>query len=149
MANVFPNYQNANAHGVPAFENIDSYFNQYLLAGSEPGIQQPVNILLADSTTLAQFSVVGLNSSNRLVLAQWNATAGSEIRPIGVLMHAATSGASNTTVFGLVSLEGNFNTDDDSPLVWHSTFDTVAKKQQYNGANSRLRFRSRRSTTAI
>lgn len=146
---TYPNYRNANAHGVPAFQTIDTYFNQFLLAGSEPGIQQPVRLLLADSTTLEPFSVVGLNSSGRLVLAQWNATAGSEIRPIGVLMHRAVSGASNTTILGEVTLEGNFNTDDDSPLVWHSTFDTVAKKQQYNGDNSRLRFRSRRSTSAV
>lgn len=146
---TYPNYRNANAHGVPAFETIDTYFNQFLLAGSEPGIQQPVRLLLADSTTLEPFSVVGLNSAGRLVLAQWNATAGSEIQPIGVLLHRAVSGASNTTIFGEVSLEGSYNTDDDSPLVWHSTFDTVAKKQQYNGGKSRLRFRSRRSTSAV
>ena len=149
MANVYPNYQNANAHGVPAFENIDTYLNQHLLAGNEPGIQQPVRILLASSQTLAQFTVVGLDANGALVPAEWNATPESAIRPIGVLMHAAASGASNTTIKGEVSLEGCFNTDADSPLVWHSTFDTEAKKQAYNGGNSRLRFTSRRSSAAI
>lgn len=148
MANVYPNYQNANAHGVPAFENIDTYLNQFLLAQNEPGIQQPVRILLADSQTLAQFTVVGL-SSGKLVKATYNATESSAIKPIGVLVHAATSGASNTTIYGEVWLEGSFNTDADSPLVWDSSFDTVAKKQGYNTANSRLRFVGRTSTSAV
>lgn len=148
MANVYPNYQNANAHGVPAFEAIDSYFNQFLLAQNEPAVQQPVRILLGDSLTLAQFSVVGL-SGGKLVLATWNATESSAIKPIGVLALAAASGASNTTIMGEVFLEGSFNTDADSPLVWHSSYDTVAKKQGYNAANSRLRFVGRTSTAAI
>lgn len=148
MANVYPNYQNADAHGVPAFQNIDTYLNQFLLAQSEPGIQQPVRILLGDSLTLAQFTVVGL-SNGKLVKATYNATEASAIKPIGVLAIAATSGASNTTIFGEVFLEGSFNTDADSPLVWDASFDTVAKKQGYNAANSRLRFVSRTSTAAI
>ena len=148
MANVYPNYQNADAHGVPAFQNIDTYLNQFLLAQSEPGIQQPVRILLGDSLTLAQFTVVGL-WSGKLVKATYNATEASAIKPIGVLAIAATSGASNITIFGEVFLEGSFNTDADSPLVWDASFDTVAKKQGYNTANSRLRFVSRTSTAAI
>lgn len=148
MANVYPNYQNADANGVPAFQNIDTYLNQFLLAQSEPGIQQPVRILLGDSLTLAQFTVVGL-SNGKLVKATYNATEASAIKPIGVLAIAATSGASNTTIFGEVFLEGSFNTDADSPLVWDASFDTVAKKQGYNAANSRLRFVSRTSTAAI
>ena len=147
---TYTNYQNAGSgtHGVPAFETIDDYKNQYLLAQNEPALQQPVRILLGDSKTLGQFSVVGL-SSGKLVLATWNATEASAIKPIGVLAQPATSGASNTTIYGEVFLEGSFNTDADSPLVWDATFDTVAKKQGYNTANSRLRFASRKSTSAI
>ncbi len=147
---TYPNYQNAGSgtHGVPAFEAIDTYANQYLLAGNEPGIQQPVRILLGDSLTLAQFTVVGL-SAGKLVKATYNATEASAIKPIGVLAQPATSGASNTTIMGEVWLEGSFNTDADSPLVWDATYDTVAKKQGYNTANSRLRFASRKSTSAI
>lgn len=147
---TYTNYQNASSatHGVPAFEAIDDYANQFLLAGNEPGIQQPVRLLLGDSLTLGQFTVVGL-SAGKLVKATWNATEASAIKPIGVLAQPSTSGASNTTILGEVFLEGSFNTDADSPLVWDSTFDTVAKKQAYNAANSRLRFVGRKSTSAI
>jgi hypothetical protein len=147
---TLPNYQNASSatHGTPAFETIATYTNQFLLAQNEPTVQQPVRILLGDSLTLAQFTVVGL-SGGKLVAATYNATEANAIKPIGVLAQPATSGASNTTIFGEVFLEGSFNTDADSPLVWDSSFDTVAKKQGYNVANSRLRFVSRRSVAAI
>jgi len=147
---TYPNYQNSgsNTHGVPAFETIDTYFNQFLLAQNEPGLQQPVRLLLGDSLTLAQFTVVGL-SGGKLVKATYNATEASAIKPIGVLAQPATSGASNTTILGEVFLEGSFNTDADSPLVWDATYDTVAKKQGYNVTDSRLRFVSRTSTSAI
>jgi hypothetical protein len=147
---TLPNYQNASsaAHGTPAFETIATYTNQFLLAQNEPAVQQPVRVLLGDSLTLAQFTVVGL-SSGKLVAATYNATESSAIKPIGVLAQPATSGSSNSTIFGEVFLEGSFNTDADSPLVWHSSFDTDAKKQGYNVANSRLRFVSRRSVAAI
>lgn len=147
---TYPNYQNGSSatHGVPAFETIDTYENQFLLAQNEPALQQPVRILLGDSLELAQFTVVGL-SSGKLVKATYNATESSAIKPIGVLAQPATSGASNSTIFGEVFLEGSFNTDADSPLVWDASYDTVAKKQGYNTANSRLRFVSRKSTSAI
>lgn len=150
MANVYPNYQNASSatHGVPAFETIDNYYNQFLLAGNEPGIQQPVRVLLGDSLTLAQFTVVGI-SGGKLVKATWNVTEGSAIKPIGVLAQPSTSGAANATIYGEVFLEGSFNTDADSPLVWDATYDTAAKKQGYNATNSRLRFASRTSAAAI
>lgn len=147
---TLPNYQNASSatNGVPVFETIDTYENQFLLAQNEPAIQQPVRILLGDSLTLGQFTVVGV-SGGKLVKATWNATEASAIKPVGVLAQPAASGASNSTIFGEVFLEGSFNTDADSPLVWDATYDTVAKKQGYNAANSRLRFVGRKSTAAI
>lgn len=147
---TLPNYQNGSSatHGTPAFETIATYTNQFLLANNEPGIQQPVRLLAGDSQTLAQFTVVGL-SGGKVVPATYNATESSAIKPIGVVAQPAVSGASNTTILVEVFLEGSFNTDADSPLIWDSSFDTVAKKQGYNAANSRLRFASRRSTAAI
>jgi hypothetical protein len=149
---TLPNYQNASsaAHGTPAFETIATYTNQFLLAQNEPAVQQPVRVLMGDSLAAQpQFTVVGI-SGGKLVPAQWNATLSSAIVPIGVLAQPTpASGASNTTIFGEVFLEGSFNTDAESPLVWHSSFDTEAKRQQYNTVNSRLRFVSRRSSAAI
>ncbi|MBB5985926.1 hypothetical protein [Sphingobium lignivorans] len=150
MANIIMSYKNAHVRGVPAFEVMDLYTDSNLLAGAEPAVQGPRRILLGDSLTLAPFSVVGL-SSGKLVMATYNATLSSAIKPIGVLLHGATSGSSNTTVFGEVLLTGNFNagvndTGDDSPLVWHASFDTLAKKTTWEGVvgNPLLVFRQRR-----
>lgn len=137
MPTINTSYKNAGAHGVPAFEVLDDFVDSNLVAGAEPAIQSPVRILLGDSLTLAQFSVVGL-SAGKVVLATYNATIGSAIKPVGVLLHAATSGAANATIFGEVLLTGNFNagSDDtgaDSPLVWHSSFNTLAKKTTWEG----------------
>lgn len=235
-------YLNADKRGLPAFEALDEYTQQALLAGSEPGLGATVRILMADSLTLAQFSVVGLNASKRLALATQAPVAASrtigsgnaaltftavtpgaagndisvivlaagtaavdvdgheititpatgaptatavaaqinadeaasllvsvaaggtgasnvatqsevqlqngadQIVPCGVLAHAATSGASNTTIHGEVFLTGNFNAGSDSPLVWDSTYDTLAKKAGATTANPNLIFRSRKAT---
>ena len=149
MANVNTSYKNAGAHGLPAFDSLDTYLDANLTAGAEPAVQQPLRILLGDSLDLAQFTVVGL-SAGKLVKATYNATLGSAVQPIGVLMQAATSGASNSTIYGEVSLAGCFNagSDDagtDSPLVWDASFDTLAKKTTWAGVvgNPNLVFRSR------
>lgn len=137
-------YQNADIHGVPSFESLDTFTQTQLVAGSEPSLMPAVRILLGDSLTLAQFTVVGL-SSGKIVAATYNATLGSAVRPIGVLVHAATSGGSNTTIKGEVWLTGCFNADSDSPLVWDASFDTLAKKTTWEGVvgNPDLIFRSR------
>jgi hypothetical protein len=149
MADIPVSYKNATVHGVPAFEVLDTFSDANLVAGAEPAITSPHRILLGDSLDLAPFSVVGL-LAGKVVLAQWNATIGSAIKPIGVLLHRAVSGASNTTIFGEVLLTGNFNAGkndagDESPLVWHASFDTLAKKTTWEGVvgNPNLKFASR------
>lgn len=143
-------YQNSGVNGVPAFEVLDNFVDSNLVAGAEPPIARPNRILLASSLTLKQFTVVGLDASGHLTPAVYNATLASGVKPVGVLMQAATSGASNSTVYGEVSLGGNFNvgSDDagsDSPLVWDASFDTLAKKTTWAGlvGNPNLLFRSR------
>lgn len=143
MSTIPTSYKNASSFSGPAFDVLDTYTQQNLIAGVEPKRQQPVRILLASSKTLAKFTVVGLDSSNKLVAATWDATPSSAIKPIGVLEHAATSGASNTTIYGEVVLTGCYNTDSDSPLVWDATFDTQAKKNDSVVGNPNLIFRSR------
>jgi len=151
MTDVNVSYLNADKRGLPLFEVLDQIVDSNLLAGSEPKLLPPTRILMADSLTLAQFTVVGLDSSNKLVKATYNATPSSAIKPIGVLAHAATSGASNTTKFGEVLLTGNYNAGSndagtDSPLVWDSTFDTLAKKLASVVGSPTLIFRSRKAT---
>lgn len=144
MATVPLSYKNAASRGVPAFEVLDLFTNQNLMAGAEPAVEQPIRLLLADSLDLAQFTVVGLNSSGKLVKATYNATLASAIVPIGVLVYPATSGSSNTTKYGVVFRTGCFNAGDDSPLVWDSSFDTLAKKTEWLGVlqNPSLIFRA-------
>lgn len=138
MSTIPTSYLNSDANGVPAFEALDTYTQQNLLCSASPRQAETVRVLLADSKSLAKFTVVGL-SSGKLVAA----VSGS-IAPIGVLAHAATSGASNTTIHGEVHLTGDYNIDADSPLVWDASFDTAAKKTfaPVTG-NPMLMFRSR------
>lgn len=147
MADVPSSYANAGAHGVPAFEALDTYTMQNLLCSGEPAQQATVRILLADSTTLAKFTVVGLDTNGKLVASTWHAT--TPIKPIGVLAHAATSGATNTTIHGEVHLTGDYNIDADSPLVWDASYDSEAKKTfaPVTG-NPNLMFRSRTASGA-
>lgn len=137
MAIVPTSYKNAAAFGTPAFEVLDEYTNQALLASGVPALTPSKRVLLGDSLTLAQFSVVGL-SSGKLVLA----TSGG-VAAIGVLAHPASSGASNTTKFGEVFITGDFNIGPDSPLVWDTSFDTEAKKGAVGGQTPNLMFRRR------
>lgn len=157
MTDVNTSYKNAvNRNGLPEFEVMDNYIDANLVAGAEPAMGPTSRFLLDDSLTLSALTVVGLTSSGKLTKAVYNATVASGVKPIGVLRHAATSGASNSTIFGEVFLTGCFNvgsddTGTDSPLVWDSSFDTAAKKTtwpglpQYQG-NPNLIFRKRSIT---
>lgn len=139
-------YEFASRRGTPAFEELDTYTQQNLLAGSEPGLSPTVRILLASTLVLAAFTVVGLDANKKLVKATWNADPSLAITPIGVLLHATTSGAANTTDHGEVFLSGNFNAGADSPLVWDASFDTLLKKTSSVVGNNDLMFRSRLAT---
>lgn len=143
MSTVYPAYKNADAYGRPVFESMDDYANNFLLAGSEPGMQVATAILLADSQDLAQFTVVGINTAGKLAKATYNATEATAIKAVGVLAHAASSGASNTTKYAQVFLTGVFNIDAQSPLVWDASFDTEAKKLAWHQGNPNLIFRRR------
>lgn len=150
MATINTSYKTADVRGVPSLEVMDLYVDSNLVAGAEPVMRAPVRILLADSLTLPQFTVVGLDATGKIVKAVYNATVASGVKPIGILAHAATSGASNTTIYGEVWLTGCFNvgSDDagaDSPLVWDTSFDTAAKKTAWPGlvGNPNLLFRKR------
>jgi hypothetical protein len=150
VTTINTSYKNAGVTGVPAFEAMDTFVDSNLVAGAEPRISSPNRILLGDSLTLAQFSVVGLNAAGKLVLATYDAVVANAVKPVGVLLAAAASGAANSTIYGEVTLTGNFNagSDDagtDSPLVWDATYNTLAKKTQgpLVVGNPNLVFRSR------
>lgn len=127
MTTVPTSYVLADRAGRALFEQMDTYIDTVLLAGAEPHLQPPYPILLADSTTLPQFAVVGL-SGGKLALATYGTNGTDGIRPIGVLAHAAVSVAANVTVRGQVWYSGCFNIGSDGVLVWDASWDTVAKK---------------------
>lgn len=151
MTDIPVSYRNQGSrNGLPAFQGFDNLVPTNLLAGAEPQLQPPSRILLASSIALAALTVVGLDANNHLVAATYNAVAANAIKPIGVLVHAATSGATNSTIYGEVFLTGNYNagSDDagtDSPLVWDASFDTLAKKLAAVVGNPLLQFRSRKA----
>ena len=117
MANVKIPYADP---GRASFESLDTWSSDWLLGGSHPVLEPAFSYELAPSTVLAQFTVVGLNSSGKLVKAELT----TPVKPIGVLAHATTSGASGVTK-GPVWYSGCFNSE---ALVWDASYDTDAKK---------------------
>jgi hypothetical protein len=121
MATITPPYADP---GRASFEVMDDYLQNFLLGGSHPELKPAVSAPLPNSVTYAQFLVVGRNASGQLVPAVWNAVDASRVRPIGVLAHAASLGASGNGS-GTFWYSGCFNMD---ALVWPPTFDTDAKR---------------------
>ncbi len=125
MPTITPPY---NDPGRASFEVLDTYMQNFLLAGMHPELKPAYSFPLPNNANYAQFSVVGLNETGQLVMATQGALG---VKPIGVLAHAASLGASGTGT-GVVWYSGCFNQD---ALVWHASFDTDAKKQAaFHGA---------------
>ncbi len=143
MATITSSYLNADVRGVPAFEVMDTFVGSNLVCTAEPAMTKPTRILMADNQSFAQFTVVGLDANKKVVKATFGG-----VTPIGITLHAASSGANNTTKAAEVCLTGDFNAgiDDagtDSPLVWDASFDTLTKKKAAVIGNPLLRFGTR------
>lgn len=121
MATVTPPYADP---GRASFEVMDDYTQNFLLAGIHPELKPAVSAPLPNNANYAQFTVVGRNASGQLVPAVWDAVEANRVRPVGVLAHAASLGASGTGT-GTFWYSGCFNMD---ALVWGASFDTEAKK---------------------
>lgn len=123
MANVNVPYPET---GLASFEVLDSHFQKFLLSGSDPKLEPGFPLEVATGVAFQQFHVVGLNASNKLVIATWNATPASAIKPIGVITQAlASQGSAGVKV--PVFYTGCF---DPAALVWDASFDTDAKKAE-------------------
>ena len=123
MATITPPYADPGRAG---FEQLDTYLQNYLLAGSHPELAPAYSFPLAVSTSFEQFSVVGLDANGKLTLAVVDTvTPANSIQAIGVLAHAASLGATGEAN-GPVWYSGCFNQD---ALVWDASFTTDALKQ--------------------
>lgn len=121
MATVIPPYMDP---GRAAFEELDTYLQNFLLGGIHPELKPAVSAPLPNNANYEQFTVVGKNAQGQLVRATWNSNPALAIKPVGVLAHAASLGASGAGT-GTFWYSGCFNID---ALVWDASFDTDAKK---------------------
>lgn len=82
--------------------------------------------VVAASQTLAAWTVVGLNSSGKLVPAVVDLVSpANSVKPIGVLAHAVTTTVADEGYGATVYRVGHFNMDR---LVWPASFNTDALK---------------------
>lgn len=72
MANVTPPYADP---GRASFEELDTYLQNYLLAGQHPPLAPGIGMPLANNSDFAQFSVLGVNASGNLTMATWGDAA--------------------------------------------------------------------------
>jgi hypothetical protein len=130
MANFTVPYHEA---GLAAFEDLDTYFQKFLLSGDMPRLASFPMTVKANET-LAQFTVVGLDAGGKLVKAVFDDEEdGSPIKAVGVLTQAVVGNAGGTTTVP-VFFSGCFN---PAALVWDASFDTDAKKlAAFNGSPS-------------
>ena len=80
MATITPPYADL---GRASFEVMDTYLQNYLLAGQHPELQQAFSFPMANNTSFAQFSVVGLDAVGKLALATYGAAAAAAAAATG------------------------------------------------------------------
>lgn len=120
MANITPPYADP---GRASFEVLDTYQQNFLLAGNDPALKPAYSFASASATELAQFAVVGLDADGEIVAAvRGSAAPADDIQPIGVLAHAKQSGETRAHVW----YSGAFNM---AALVWDASYATDAQKE--------------------
>lgn len=106
--------------GIADYQANDGFYSQELFNSGVP-LPATEDFPVAQSTTIAARSVVGLDGSGNLVMAKTSSTA---VVPIGVLVTSVAT-ASGQTDRVPVYRAGNFNLD---ALIFHADYDTDAKK---------------------
>ena len=94
MAIITPPYADP---GRAAFEELDTYTMNFLLAGSHPELKPAMGFPMPNSASYEQFSVLGLNAAGKLVMA----TEGSDAAAAtGTLTFSGTGTANDTVTIG-------------------------------------------------
>ncbi|MGA0595405.1 head decoration protein [Enterovirga sp. CN4-39] len=106
--------------GIAGFETGNDFAQVELFNSAIP---HPVteDYPVGESTTLAAFAVVGVDTNGNLVMAKTSSTA---VVPIGITTVAVVTGAGQTDRIAIYR-QGNFNPD---ALTWHADYNTDAKK---------------------
>ncbi len=124
MADVDISYKNSDVYGRAAFEQLDTFIADNLLAGSEPPLRPALVLPGLASTAFVQFQVVGIDEDGFVAPAEYDDEDGWLVKPFGIVAHAVTLGVGGGNVHVLYS--GNFALD--GPLVWAASIDTDALK---------------------
>lgn len=85
--------------GRGSFEQIDEFTQGFLISGPHPELAPAYNFALANSTSFAQFSVVGLDASGNLTMATEGGSDGA-VNAVGVLTFSGTGTAADTVTIG-------------------------------------------------
>ncbi|WP_031268951.1 MULTISPECIES: head decoration protein [unclassified Labrenzia] len=125
--------------GLAAFEELDSYQQQFLLSGSHPPFATGIPMTIKASEDIKQFHVVGLDASDLIVPAVEGVT-----QAIGIASQAVIGNVGGTTTAPII-YSGCFNPD---ALVWDASYDTDAKKEAaFRGAPTPTQITIRRRTS--
>jgi hypothetical protein len=113
--------------GFASFEQGLTYNSSELFSGPTPLVVTRDYPVAAD-TTLAAFSVVGLDGSGNVVLAEQDGAP----KAVGITTGPIVPGVGTTSV--ALFIAGNFN---PAALTWHSSFTTDAhKRAAFDGATA-------------
>lgn len=94
MATITPPYADM---GRASFEVMDTYLQNFLLAGPHPELVPAFSFPMANSTSFAQFSVVGLDAAGKLTLATYGVAAAAAT---GTLTFSGVGTAADTITIG-------------------------------------------------
>ena len=90
-----------------------------------------VDMTIAASQTIVEYTPVGFNAAGHLVPAVWNATPAAAVQAIGITLYPIVTSAS--PVRGVpILIQGGLNKD---MIAWPASFDTDEKKlEAFRGA---------------
>ena len=94
MANITYPYADP---GRASFEELDTYLQNFLLAGNHPELKPAYSYPLALNTSFLQFSVVGLDPDGKIAMATRGIDA---VAATGVLTFSGTGTAADTVTIG-------------------------------------------------
>lgn len=116
--------------GVAAFEQLDSYTQQFLISGAHPVLAPAIPLKVKTGVVLKQFEVVGLDEDDLLVPA-----VNGTVKAIGVCtMPVAGIGGPGEETKVPTWYSGCF---EPSALKWDASYATDADKETaFNGAPS-------------